>query len=75
MGSILKFDEQSFSKEVENFVITKKVSFMEAILHLCEENSLDPSAVSSLLSKPIKERLFQEGQEINIIPKESKMKL
>jgi len=75
MGSILKFTEQSFSKEVESIVIKKKMTFMEAILYLCEENSLDPSAVSGLLSKPIKERLFQEGQEINIIPKESKLKL
>lgn len=75
MGSILKFTEQSFSKEVESLVIKQKMTFMEAILYLCEESSLAPSAVSGLLAKPIIQRLFQEDQQTNLIPKESELKL
>ena len=69
MGSILKFTEHTFSKRVENLVIERNISYIDAILTICEEEELEPDSVTSLLSIPIKERLMVEGQELNILKK------
>ena len=69
MGSILKFTEHTFSKRVENLVIERHISYIDAILSICEEEELEPDSVTSLLSIPIKERLMVEGQELNILKK------
>jgi hypothetical protein len=69
MGSILKFTEHSFSKKIEKLVIEKNISYIDAILSICEEEQLEPDSVTSLLSIPIKERLMIEGQELNILKK------
>lgn len=69
MSSILKFTEHSFSTLVENLVISKNMTYIEAVLYLCEQENIEPDAVVSLLSIPIKEKLKIEGQEINIIKK------
>lgn len=74
MGSILKYNTKSFSDLVNSVVIKKKIGYIDAILELCEEHHLDPSSVNKLLSKPIKDKIKLEFQNINLLPK-SKSKL
>ena len=69
MGSILKFTEHTFSKRIETLVIQNQISYIDAVLSICEEEDLEPDSVSTLLSTPIKESLKVEGQELNIIKK------
>jgi len=73
MGSILNIKNSDFSKQVEQLVITKQMTYIDAVLHLCEELNIEPSSVNKLLSKPIKEQIRLEGQEINLLPKDNKI--
>jgi hypothetical protein len=75
MGSIVNMNND-FSKEVEEFVKKQKEpSYIDAVLHLCEKHGVEPDTISKLLSKPIKERLKVEGQQLNLLKRDSKLPL
>ena len=53
-------NSKEFSLTIENIVKEKKISHMDAVLWYCEQNGLDPSQVSSLISKSLKEKIQLE---------------
>jgi hypothetical protein len=56
-----------FSKRVENFVCNNRVPYMDAVLELCEENSIDPLDVRKFLSKVVKEKIEAEAIKLNFL--------
>ena len=48
------------------------ISYMDAILKFCEENTIDPLDVGKLISKPLKEKIALEAQDLNLIEKTGK---
>ena len=42
---------------------------MDAVLKYCEENEIDPGTVAPLISKPLKDKITIEAQNLNYIPK------
>ena len=42
---------------------------MDAVLKYCEENEIDPGTVAHLISKPLKDKITIEAQNLNYIPK------
>tara|TARA_Y100000389_G_C17451880_1_gene515430 strand:+ start:922 stop:1134 length:213 start_codon:yes stop_codon:yes gene_type:complete len=51
------------------------ISYMDAILKFCEENTIDPLDVGKLISKPLKEKIALEAQDLNLIEKTAKLPL
>ena len=67
---ILEITKEEFSKKVENKISNKKnISYIDAVISVLEETSLDMSMAQKLLTQPLLEKLKQEGQELNILPK------
>jgi hypothetical protein len=66
--------KNKFSRSVELYVKKWQVSYMDAVLTLCEQYSVEPEAVVKHLSKPILEKIKVEGQSLNFLPK-TKIKL
>lgn len=64
-----------FSTEVETLVNNDKMSYIDAILHFCSENDIEIETVPKLISKPLKEKLKHEAQQLNFIKKTSRAKL
>jgi len=62
-----------FSKDVENTVKDTGLSYIEAVVHVCEEKNLDPSDVKKFLSKLIKEKIEAEAQSLNFLPKTGRL--
>jgi hypothetical protein len=46
---------------------------MEAILEVCEEHGIEPDSIASLLSQPIKEKIQQEAEDLNLLPKSGRL--
>ena len=44
-------NSKEFSLTIEGIVKEKKISHMDAVIWYCEQSGLDPSQVSSLISK------------------------
>ena len=61
--------KKKFGKMIEDTVRDKRLSYMDSIIWLCEENKIDLEDVSKYLSPVIKQQLEYEGQKLNILPK------
>jgi hypothetical protein len=62
-------NKEDFSKKVENYVKKHNVSYMDSVIFLLEDNSIDFSIAPKLLTQPLLERLEQEGRDLNFLPK------
>ena len=58
-----------FSKLIEESVIDKKLSYMDAILEICEKNNIEPEDVRKFVSPIIKDKLEAEAMSLNLLPK------
>ena len=65
-----------FSQEVEKIAVTNEdMNYIDSVLHLCEINEIEVESVSKLISKPLKEKLKYESQQLNFMKKTSRAKL
>lgn len=66
---------EQISNIIERTVAARKISFMEAVLELCEEEGIDVTMVSKHLSQPIKENIEREAMEVNLLPRRKSLPL
>ena len=59
--------KKRFSSAVEMLVVTKKLSYIDAITHIVEERGMEYSNVKRLLSDSIKQKLEVEASELKLI--------
>ena len=65
-----------FSQEVEKIDVTNEdMNYIDSVLHLCELNEIEVESVPKLISKPLKEKLKHEAQQLNFMKKTSRAKL
>ena len=64
-----------FAEEVEKIVKENNCNYIDAIITFCEENKIEVDAVSKLISKPLKEKLKYDAQQLNFMKKTSRAKL
>lgn len=62
-----------FPKEVENHVLKYGVSYIDAVLAVSERYGIEPNIAAKFLSKPIVEKIRAEGQDMNLLPKKTKL--
>ena len=58
-----------FSKMVEHTVIEKQLSYMDAIIHLCEQYQIELEDCKKYVSPVIKQKLEVEAMNLNFFPK------
>lgn len=61
--------KSKFTKLVEKTVVEFKIPYMEAILHLCDENDIEPEDARKFISPIIKDKLEAEAMALNFLPK------
>ena len=60
------FCPSRFAQEIESLVIENNgMNYIDAIVHFCDQNSIDVESVPKLLSKPLKEKIKYEAMELN----------
>ena len=70
------FCPSRFAQEIEKLVQDNEdMNYIDAIIHFCEENSIDVESVPKLISKPLKEKIKYEAMELNFLKKTSRAKL
>lgn len=65
--------KSEFSKLVEKNVLDKKMSYMEAVLMVCEDHGIDPEDVRKFISAPIQEKIEGEAMRLNLIPRSNEL--
>ena len=61
----------SFSLHIEKLARERRLSHMDAILHYCEENYLEPDDIKHLVNKTLKDKIEQDMMEANMLPKKA----
>ncbi len=64
-----------FAVEIENLVKKEKLNYIDAIVLYCEENSIEIDSITKLISKPLKEKLKCDAQQLNFMKKTTRAKL
>ena len=65
-----------FAEEIEKLVLLNKdMNYIDAIVHFCEQNNIDIESVPKLISKPLKEKIKYQAQELNFLKRTSRAKL
>ena len=64
-----------FAMEIETIVANENMNYIDAICYYCEINNLEIESVTKLVSKPLKEKLKYDAQELNFMKKTSRAKL
>lgn len=65
--------KSEFSKLVEKNVLDKRMSYMEAVLMVCEDHGIDPEDVRKFVSAPIQEKIEGEAMRLNLIPRSNEL--
>lgn len=66
---IFNITKEEFSKRIENYVRDKNSSYMDAVIYYFEEYSYDFSLAPKLLTRPLLEKIEQEGRDLNLLPR------
>ena len=66
--------KKKFTTSVEELVIEKKLSYIDAIVYFCQENHLEPDSVKGLITPPLKEKIKAKAIGLRVL-KESHAKL
>ena len=65
-----------FAGEIEKLVSDNAdMNYIDAIIHFCEQNSIEVDSINKLVSKPLKEKLKFDAQRLNFMKRTSRAKL
>jgi len=65
-----------FSQEVEKIALhNPDMNYIDSVIHYCELNEIELDSINKLISKPLKEKLRHNAQELNFMKKTSRAKL
>lgn len=62
-----------FSKLVETTVVEKRISYMDAIVWLCEKHNIEIEDCRKFVNNIIKDKLEAEARRLNFLPKTNEL--
>ena len=64
---------KTFTLVIENIVKEKNLTHMDAVLWYCEQESLEPDSLGTLISKGLKEKIEANARELNFLPRQAQL--
>ena len=58
---------------IEVLAKDKRLSLMDAVCHYCEKNFLEVEVAGTLISPPLKAKIKEEAQALNLIKKTNRL--
>ena len=79
MGSLLTVNErfQTFIEEIERYVQDFDVSYIDAVVHICESKGIDIEsfAMQAKKDKTLMEKIEAEAIDLNLLPQVGRLPL
>ena len=69
----LGITSKTFIAEVEALVKTKKMSYMDAVLYVCEQKDIEPERIVRFIDKGLKDKIQDNAEELYYLPKTSRI--
>ena len=64
-----------FYTKIVKLVQDTKLSYMDAILHYCDQNNMEPETAAQLVNTKLKAQIREEAEVLNFLPKTAKLPL
>ncbi len=58
-----------FSLHIESIAYDKEIDIIDAILLYCDDNFIEPSDISGLINRSLRDKIELEFQDMNYLPK------
>jgi len=76
MSELLNFySSEEYNTEIEEIVERTSMSYLDAKLYHADENNLESETVAGLINIKTKNKLREEAEKLNFLPKTSKLPL
>ena len=62
-----------FFTKIQKLVEDTNLSFMDAVLHYCDQNGMEPETAAQLVNTKLKAQIREEAEELNFFPKTAKL--
>ena len=67
------YTPERFNREIEEIVDRTSMSYLDAMLYHADENCLESETVAGLVNVKTKNKLREEAEKLNFMPKTSKL--
>ncbi len=61
--------KQKFAKLIEDFVQKRNVTYMDAVINVCQDNDVDIEDVRKFITPIIKDKIQAEAMKLNFLPR------
>lgn len=68
------YTKKSFSELIQARVKKDRSTYLDAIIDICKERSIDPEDIVKLLNNPIKAKLEAEGMNLGYLKKKNEIR-
>ena len=65
--------KSKFTKLIESTVSELRIPYMDAVLHLCDKNGIEPEDVKKFISPIIRDKIEAEAMNLNFLPKQNSL--
>ena len=62
-------------ENIENLVQKTNMTYIDAVMHYCEENKLEPETAGKMIGGKLKQNIQDEAEDLHLIQKTSKLPL
>lgn len=62
-----------FMENIEQLVQKTNMSYLDAIVHYCEENKLEPETAGKMVGGKLKQHVQEEAEDLHLIERTSKL--
>ena len=60
-------------ENIENLVQQTKMTYIDAVMHYCEENKLEPETAGKMIGGKLKQNIQDEAEDLHLIQRTSKL--
>ena len=60
-------------ENIENLVQQTKMTYINAVMHYCEENKLEPETAGKMIGGKLKQNIQDEAEDLHLIERTSKL--
>ena len=62
-----------FMENIENLVQQTRMTYIDAVMHYCEENKLEPETAGKMIGGKLKQNIQDEAENLHLIQRTSKL--
>ena len=62
-----------FSENIEKLVQSTKMTYIDAVLHYCEENKLEPESAGKMINGKLLQNIQEEAENLHLIAPVAKL--